>query len=274
MKLSKVNIMRKALLGAVAVVVTAGLVGCAGAPSNNQTNLLEAADGWPAVTDNWYHGGGKFIDPNNILRITEGQTKDQVRNLLGNPHYSEGFFGVREWDYVFNLYTGQGNEYITCQYKVLYDRDMALESTHWRDQQCPALLSPVEKKVEPKKQVLTLSGDVLFDFDSSVLTLEGKRSLDRLLIGIGQEFNNPTMAVAGFTDRFGSDAYNLRLSQQRADVVRQYLIQKGVNPRLISARGMGSTNPVVECPGARPIPSVTECLGPNRRVVITVTETR
>ncbi|PAU70298.1 outer membrane protein assembly factor BamE, partial [Vreelandella alkaliphila] len=130
------SMMTKAALGAASIAAVLVLAGCASPPNNDRTELRDARDGFPALAGNWYDGG-KFVDPENILRIQESQTKDQVRQLIGNPHYSEGFFGVREWNYVFNLYTGNGNEYITCQYQVHYDDEMALESTRWRDAQCP-----------------------------------------------------------------------------------------------------------------------------------------
>ncbi|PAU70325.1 OmpA family protein, partial [Vreelandella alkaliphila] len=222
------------------------------------------------------YDGGKFVDPENILRIQESQTKDQVRQLIGNPHYSEGFFGVREWNYVFNLYTGNGNEYITCQYQVHYDDEMALESTRWRDAQCPALLVPIEVEeiaAEPREEKLTLSGDVLFDFDSDTLTLEGRRAVDLVTETITNDFVNPSVMIIGYTDRFGSESYNLTLSNSRAETVGDRMANQGVRRSSIMTVGRGMADPVVECPGRSATPGVTECLRPNRRVEITVTET-
>jgi OmpA-OmpF porin, OOP family len=48
----------------------------------------------------------------------------------------------------------------------------------------------------------------------------------------------------GYTDSIGSDAYNEKLSQRRAEAVKQYLVQKGVDPSRIAVRGLGKTNPV------------------------------
>lgn len=257
--------------------VAAGIVplliaaGCASPPNNDRTDLRDAGDGFPALDENW-HDGGRFVDPESILRITEGQSKDQVRQLIGDPSFSEGFFRVREWNYVFNLYVGEGIEYITCQYQVHFDDDMALESTRWRDQQCPRQIVKAEIKEEPEQRVITLSGDVLFDFDSAKLGLEGQRALDRALIGIRQDFNDPSIEIVGYTDRFGSEPYNLSLSQSRAEAVKRYLMENGVSGNAISALGKGMADPVVMCHGATPTLSVAECLRPNRRVEITVSE--
>ena len=265
------NPMLKAALGAAGMAAIVTLAGCASPPNNDRTDITDAGDGFPALDDNWYDGG-RFVEPNDILRIREGQGKQQVRQLLGDPQFSEGFFGVREWNYVFNLYTGEGSDYLTCQYQVQFDDDMALESTRWRDPQCPALLAPIEVEEEPEETVMTLSGDVLFDFDSDELTLEGRRALDRVAQQALTDFAIPGMMIAGYTDRFGSDDYNMRLSQSRAETVGSYLSGKGIMRRNIDTIGRGEADPVVECPGTRATPSVTECLRPNRRVEITVNE--
>ncbi|MGY4877236.1 OmpA family protein [Vreelandella aquamarina] len=265
------NPMLKAALGAAGIAAMMTLAGCASPPNNDRTDITDAGDGFPALNDKWYDGG-KFVEPNDVLRIQEGQSKHQVRQLLGDPHFSEGFFGVREWDYVFNLYTGQGNDYLTCQYKVEFDDDMALESTRWRDPQCPALLAPIEVEEVADDKVMTLSGDVLFDFDSDELTLEGRRALDRVAQQTLVDFAVPGLMIAGYTDRFGSDDYNLRLSQSRADAVAGYLSGQGIMRRNIDTIGRGEADPVVDCSGTRATAAVTDCLRPNRRVEITVTE--
>ena len=265
------NPMLKAALGAASMAAILALAGCASPPNNDRTDLIDAGDGWPALDDKWYDGG-KFVEPNDILRIRENQSKDQVRHLLGDPHFSEGFFGVREWDYVFNLYTGEGNDYITCQYKVIYDDEMALENTYWRDQQCPTILVPIEVEEVEEDRLLTLSGDVLFDFDSDELTLEGRRALDRVAEQTLVDFDLPGLMITGYTDRFGSESYNLRLSQSRANRVASYLGGKGIIRSNIETQGRGEADPVVECTGARATSAVQECLRPNRRVEINVTE--
>lgn len=268
-------VMSKAALGAASIAAVLVLAGCASPPNSDRTELREAGDGFPALEGNWY-GGGQFVDPDSVLRIAEGQSKDQVRQLIGNPHYSEGFFGVREWNYVFNLYTGNGNEYITCQYQVHYDDDMALESTRWRDAQCPALLVPIEVEeitTELREEKLTLSSDVLFDFDSDQLTLEGRRTVDQVTQTITNDFVSPSVLIVGYTDRFGNEAYNSALSNSRAETVGARMATQGVRRSSIMTAGRGMTDPVVECPGRIATSSVTECLRPNRRVEITVTET-
>ena len=53
-----------------------------------------------------------------------------------------------------------------------------------------------------------------------------------------------SVEAQGHTDSQGSDAYNLRLSQQRAESVREYLVSQGVEPGRITARGYGESQPI------------------------------
>ena len=46
-----------------------------------------------------------------LRRIAPGMTKNQVRELISYPHFSEGLFGPREWNYIFNFRTGKGAEF-------------------------------------------------------------------------------------------------------------------------------------------------------------------
>ena len=82
-------------------------------------------------------------------------------------------------------------------------------------------------------------------------------------------FNSNEVVVYGHTDRLGSDAYNMDLSQRRADAVRALLVQQGVPSHLIRAQGMGKNQPVVQCENANRNELVA-CLAPNRRVEVTV----
>lgn len=76
-----------------------------------------------------------------------------------------------------------------------------------------------------------------------------------------------SIVVSGHTDRLGTEAYNRGLSQRRADVVKAYLVRKGVAANRINADGRASTSPVVDCPeGTRP--AMIACLAPNRRVEV------
>lgn len=120
---------------------------------------------------------------------------------------------------------------------------------------------------------LTLTGgptpdDALahFDFDSSKLTNRGRARIDAWLAQYPTEF---LVLVTGHTDRLGPRNYNLKLSKRRAEAVRQYLLKKGVAPKMIKVRAKGESEPVKFCKGGA-TPATKACLAPNRRVVITL----
>ena len=268
-------VMLKSAARVAGIAAILSVAACANPPSNDRTDIRDAGDDFPALDDNW-DDGGRFVDPQNILSVQQGQTKDQVRALLGNPQFSEGFFAVHEWNYVFNLHTDETrSDYITCQYQVTFDDDMVVENSRWRDAQCPELLVPTVIPEEPEAEQpvpLVLSGDVMFDYDSDQLTLEGQHALDRVAASMQAEFVSPAVVIEGYTDHFGSESYNQALSQSRAQAVSDYLESKGINAANITAIGRGAANPVVECDGRVATNAVKACLQPNRRVELTVSE--
>lgn len=85
--------------------------------------------------------------------------------------------------------------------------------------------------------------NIYFDYDKATLRPESKVELDRL-VKILKE--NPTLVIeiGGHTDSDGSEEYNLRLSQARADAVRNYLIQAGIEPERLKAKGYGESQPI------------------------------
>lgn len=90
--------------------------------------------------------------------------------------------------------------------------------------------------------VVTLS-DVLFEFDRATLKPGATRELDEL-VKVLKENEGSTVSIEGHTDSLGAHAYNVELSQQRADAVRDYLITGGIASNRIAARGLGPDFPV------------------------------
>ncbi len=126
----------------------------------------------------------------------------------------------------------------------------------------------------PVAQKVTLSADVLFDFDKSVIKPAGKEKLDEL-VGKISDVNLEVVIAVGHTDRIGSKAYNQRLSVRRAESVKHYLVSKGIEANRIYTEGKGKTQPVKTCPARmKTRKALIECLAPNRRVEIEVIGTR
>jgi len=97
---------------------------------------------------------------------------------------------------------------------------------------------------------------------TDILTEESRRKLPDIVDSI-KEFAAPEVAVVGHTDRTGSAAGNARLALERAEAIRDSLVQAGLAPNLIEVDSHGETNPVV--------PTDDEVAEPkNRRVEVTV----
>jgi OOP family OmpA-OmpF porin len=131
--------------------------------------------------------------------------------------------------------------------------------------------------VAPAKRRVSFSAESLFTFDKSAVKPEGKAALDSFSKEVeGTQFDKIT--VEGHTDRLGSTAYNQRLSQERAEAVKGYLVTEGkVDATKISAVGMSESAPVTkpeDCVGTKASPKLIACLQPDRRVEVEVTGTR
>lgn len=118
----------------------------------------------------------------------------------------------------------------------------------------------------PVTETVVLKG-VNFCFDCDKLSGEAQAILDGDAMAIVKHHPNATFEVAGHTDAVGSDIYNKRLSQQRADNVAAYLVDKGVEASRVTAVGYGESQPVADN-------STASGRAENRRVELRVTETR
>ena len=83
---------------------------------------------------------------------------------------------------------------------------------------------------------------IYFDFDQATLKSESESELNQL-VSLIQDHPEKVFTITGHTDNVGNEAYNLELSQKRADSVVQYLIEKGIAPTRLVSKGMGSSQP-------------------------------
>ena len=231
---------------------------------------------------------GSFPSLENLRQMRTGMGKDQVRQLLSWPHFSEGLGGVREWNYIFHFRTGTSADFVTCQYMVRFNDDVLSNGMYWKNPECALLVNPPEVRpvavvvpppppppAAPKPaHKVTLGADGLFRFDGSSLKdllPEGRNKVERLAGDMRGNFKSiHYILVTGHTDRLGSDAYNETLSLARANTVRDLLVQHGIDRKVIRTSGMGKRQPVAECPGAAKTPELVGCLQPNRRVELEV----
>lgn len=134
--------------------------------------------------------------------------------------------------------------------------------------------APVPAPAPPASIAITLQSDTLFEFDSAVIRSEGRKDLDADIVGEMKKYPQiETVLVTGHADRIGSAQYNQRLSQRRADAVKAYLVQQGIESGRIQTMAKGSSDPLVSCTEIKGKISgqnkeLVECLKPNRRVVV------
>lgn len=133
-------------------------------------------------------------------------------------------------------------------------------------------VEPQAKPEPPKKPAVTnLASTELFEFNKAVLTKEARAKLDSEVIAkLGDLRDVRYIIVNGHADRLGSPQYNQKLSEQRAEAVRAYLVSKGVDASKVETLGFGKTLPVKACPDQKQRKELIECLSPNRRVVVEV----
>jgi outer membrane protein OmpA-like peptidoglycan-associated protein len=125
------------------------------------------------------------------------------------------------------------------------DADQARSEKEAAEQQLYISLSAIlETKREARGLVVSLS-DVLFDFNKATLKPGARERLAKLA-GVLIAYPGPyRMEIDGFTDSVGTDEYNLKLSQDRADTVQSYLVEAGVHTdRISQVKGMGKMTPV------------------------------
>ena len=136
----------------------------------------------------------------------------------------------------------------------------------------PAPPPPPPPAPAPGVQKITLASKALFDFDKAVLKPEGMAAIDRDVISKLRDVQKLELVlVTGQTDPIGSQAYNQKLSERRADAVRNYLVSKGVAKDKIETLGMGKTQPVpgVVC-NQKNLKEKIACYAPDRRVEVEV----
>ena len=142
----------------------------------------------------------------------------------------------------------------------------------------PIAVAPPEPP-RPVIQKISLSADVLFDFGKAELKDSGKSRLDQLASEIKDADVDEIVAV-GHADRIASQDYNQKLSELRAQAVKDYLTQQGARAKTITAEGKGEAQPVTgeDCKklGAErgSNKKLVSCLQPDRRVEIEVLGSR
>ncbi len=109
-----------------------------------------------------------------------------------------------------------------------------------------------------------VGGSVLFDFDKTEIRPDAQPLLDEV-VDILNKHGYIKLEIQGYTDSVGPEDYNLKLSQRRAEAVRDYLIAHGISPDRLIAKGYGESDPIA--PNNTP-----EGRARNRRVIFVPVE--
>jgi OOP family OmpA-OmpF porin len=132
----------------------------------------------------------------------------------------------------------------------------------------PAPVAPPPPPPPPARfEKVTLSATELFAIDSATLNLPQPK-LDDIANALQAAPSITDVDVVGYTDRLGSTKYNQKLSERRANAVREYLVSKGVDASRLKAYGKGEQNPVVTDCNQKKKSELIACLAPNRRVEV------
>lgn len=252
---------------------------------SSEGNVQQQDIVFPELNKAWQKQG-QFPNSENLTKIRPGVDKDELYQLIGAPHFSEGA-KAREWDYIMKFYMPDESVKV-CQYKVIFDKNYKGQEFYWSPADCPpqpsvaiepppVVIPPVIEPLPPiVKEQININADTLFRFDKSGIQdilPQGQRELADLAQKLReyQQLGQTSVIVIGHTDRKGDEAYNMNLSNKRAQTVRSYLINQGINPNVIRATGVGESQPVTQCSTSLPRQQEIDCLQPNRRVMIDVT---
>lgn len=244
-----------------------------------QTN--DAGISFPDISESHLKDIHRY-DINEIAHLDLGLNKDQIRHLLGNPHFSEGLFFERIWNYVLDIRIPETEQYQRCQLRIDYDTDYKAERYSWLGNECQQLTQG-QKKINNQElaelpEVIELSADALFSYNGSQTTdllPEGLTELRNLANSLNDSYSKiHKITVTGHTDRIGSETYNYNLGLQRAETVKQIFIQNGVSELIIEAKSLGEVQPKTNYCNFTKKVALIECLQPDRRVVIEISAER
>jgi len=109
--------------------------------------------------------------------------------------------------------------------------------------QLQSLVAEITNLKETSRGLVISLSDILFDVGKATLKPGAEASV-RKISAVLQQYPNHQISVEGYTDSQGSDVFNQKLSEDRANSVKQVLIGGGVDPVLISSKGFGKAKPV------------------------------
>ncbi|KAB2840238.1 OmpA family protein [bacterium] len=174
--------------------------------------------------------------------LVEAHTEPVVRDLFENevqtPAEVLGGFRIKvaeHWD--INVGGGAG---LTLGVGSPDFRAFLGLNYNWAPEPCPACDRPAQ--VEARQ--ITIDQVIHFEFDKANIRPQSYPILDDVVAIIKSNPSIKMVKIEGYTDSIGSDAYNMKLSQRRANSVKTYLVNKGIPASMLDAVGFGESKPV------------------------------
>lgn len=280
-------------LSLLAVVTSLGLAACVSSPYSQPTNLRFQEK---------KQGNNQIINVKRDGKLCAGDTADAQNcpiNFYIDSVQSGSFYinnstqyHLKPESYNFKVKNcTAANECQTCDVDLrtdhLIDNDFILSvddtgkpfiSNGGRPLICSVKKEAPKYVAPPVERTVTvnLAADTLFKFDGSSLNdllPKGRQEVLNVTSQISNGFVSVSqIRLVGHTDRLGSDGYNQQLGQNRADTVRNLLIQNGVAGNIVSTSSAGKQQPVTDgCPTVRSRETLKACLQPDRRVTVEIT---
>lgn len=253
--------MKKLMILSTAVVLSSGLVACSSQPNDN----LEQARAQYTQLQNDPRSSQlaalETEDAGNMLEqaekaYKEGSDKQKIDQLsyltARRIELAQQTIALRAAEQEIE------NSSAKRAKAQLESRDVLLQR---QQEEIRQLQQDLQTKQTARGTLVTF-GDVLFDLNKSELTPAGAREVQKLA-GFLMQNTERMVVVEGYTDNTGSDSYNQRLSERRADAVFRELTRAGVDPKRIQTQGYGEEYPVADnaSPSGRAM---------NRRVEVTI----
>ena len=136
--------------------------------------------------------------------------------------------------------------YAKTQQQLADEQKARMEAEKRAEQSAADLARIASVKQEPRGTVITLSGEVLFASGKSTLLPTAQAKLSEVAKALTTNNPDATIVVEGHTDSQGTEAFNLDLSQRRAQAVSDYLASHGVARDRIRAQGLGFSRPLAD----------------------------
>lgn len=149
-----------------------------------------------------------------------------------------------------------------AQREQLAAAKMQSEESQRRAREAELALQNLGARDSERGKIITMQGNVLFQTGKANLLPGAKQALDQVAAAL-KNMPDRQLTIDGYTDSRGSDDLNQRLSQARANAVRDYLVLQGVDANQLRAEGMGESAPIADN-------GTVEGRAMNRRVEIVV----